>query len=287
MILVTGAAGKTGQALLRALARRGARARALVHKSEDESTVRSAGAVEAARGDLLEQESLERAAAGVDAIYHICPNLHPQELEIGERVIAAARAGGVARCVYHSVLRPQIEAMPHHWRKMRVEQRLWDSGFDVTVLQPAALMQNLLAHWPRVKEEGTLPVPYSPRAVFTLVDLGDVAEAAATVLTERGHGGATYELCGPLEHSHAEVAEILSSVLGRPVEAVEQPPESWRAAARAGGLDAPRLEALSAMFRYYHRHGFIGNGKTLRMLLGREGTTLRALVEAWSAGSVR
>ena len=280
-VLLTGATGKTGLAVLRALARRGVQVRALVHKPEYDTTVRDAGAAEIARGDLLDAESLERAADGVSAIYHICPNMHPDEVVIGERMVAAADAAGVRRFVYHSVLRPQIEAMSHHWQKMRVEEQLWSSGLELTVLQPAALMQNLSVHWPRIVENGSFPLPYSPERIFTLVDLEDVAEAAAIVLTEPGHVGATYELCGPENHSHLEIAEIFAAVSGRPVTVEQQSLEAWQASARAGGLDGYALESLAAMFRYYDRYGFVGNGRVLNMLLGREARSLRDVAASW------
>ena len=89
------------------------------------------------------------AAAGAQAIYHICPNVSRDEVAYARAVAAAARAHGVRRFVYHSVLHPQIEAMPHHWQKMRVEEMLFAAGFDLTVLQPAAYMQNILGVWRR------------------------------------------------------------------------------------------------------------------------------------------
>jgi NAD(P)H dehydrogenase (quinone) len=280
-ILVTGAAGKTGQAVLRQLASRGVATRALVHRAAHEAVVRSAGATEVANGDLLDRESLRSAARAARAIYHICPNMHPREVEIGDAVIDAARRAGVRRVVYHSVLRPQIEAMPHHWRKLRVEERLWSSGLDVTVLQPAALMQNLQAHLPSMRSRGELPVPYSADAVFTLVDLGDVAQVAADVLEQHRHIGATYELCGGERRSHRDMAAVFAEVLARPVEAVVMGLEAWREKARGAGLDGQLLADLGAMFRYYDRHGFAAGAEVLRRLLGREPTTLRACVESW------
>ncbi len=64
------------------------------------------------------------------------------------------------RFVYHSVLHPQIEAMPHHWAKMRVEEMLFAAGFDLTILQPTAYMQNILGAWRGIVEDGVFRVPY-------------------------------------------------------------------------------------------------------------------------------
>jgi NAD(P)H dehydrogenase (quinone) len=133
--------------------------------------------------------TLERLMDGARAVYHICPNMHPQELSIGQAVIAAARRAGVEHLVYHSVLHPHVEAMPHHWQKMRVEEQLFASGLAYTILQPAAYMQNVLAHWERMVAEGVYPVPYAVETRLGMVDLADVARAAATVLCESGTRG--------------------------------------------------------------------------------------------------
>lgn len=83
-ILVTGAAGKTGRAVVRTLARRGMRARALVFRERQATGIQALGATEVVVGDLRSRDDLERAVGGIRALYHICPNVHPQEVEIGE-----------------------------------------------------------------------------------------------------------------------------------------------------------------------------------------------------------
>jgi uncharacterized protein YbjT (DUF2867 family) len=265
MILVTGAAGKTGRAVIRALVERGQAVRALVRREQD------VGAQETVVASMADEAVFVRAARGVDAIYHICPNASPDEIAFGRNAIAAARAAGVARFAYHSVLHPQIEAMPHHWHKMRVEELLFASGLDVTILQPTAYMQNLLANWPAIRQ-GVHRTPYPVTSRISLVDLGDVAEVAARVLTGGGHSAATYELVGTPPLSQGEVADVLSEALDRPVRAESESIEQWRA--RAAGLGHRQADVLTRMFQYYARHGLGGNDRALRGLLGRPPTSL-------------
>ncbi len=267
MILITGAAGKTGRAVIAALAARGARIRALVRRGEQVAALEALGAAEAVIGGFEDAGALARAAAGTRAVYHICPNVSRHELVFAAAVIAAAQAHGVERFVYHSVLHPQIEAMPHHWQKMRVEEMLFAAGFALTVLQPAAYMQNILGAWRGISGEGVFRVPYPVETRLSLVDLDDVAEAAAVVLTTDGHAGATYELVGTPALSQTEVAAAIGAVLGRDVEAEAETVEAWEA--RAASLGDYERTALAAMFRYYARHGLAGNSNTLRWLLGR------------------
>jgi NAD(P)H dehydrogenase (quinone) len=276
MILVTGAAGKTGQAVIKALAAKGAPVRALVRNPEHAAALTALGATEIAVGHFADGIALGFAAAGVRAIYHICPNVSRDELAYARAVAAAAKARGVKRFVYHSVLHPQIEAMPHHWAKMRTEEMLFASGFDLTILQPTAYMQNILGAWHGITADGVLRVPYPVETRLSLVDLDDVAGAAAVVLAQDGHAGATYELVGTGPLSQLEVAASIGAALKRDVRAEAESVTAWQARARAGGMGEQERDTLAAMFRYYAIHGLIGNSNALTWLLGRAPTSLAA-----------
>lgn len=268
MILITGAAGKTGRTVIQALSGRGETLRALVHHPGQIQTVEALGAQEVLVGDLFSRPSLDEAFQGVRAVYHIPPNVSPDEVIIGKNMIAAARSAGVEHCVFHSVLQPQIEAMPHHWKKLRVEEALLQSGLSFTILQPTAYMQNILAQWDIIFQKGSYPVPYPGETRLSMVDLDDVAQAAVTVLTGRGHTGATYELVGEHAISQNEVAAILSQKLNRPIQVVVTPLGDWEEQARASGLGDYQVDTLVRMFRYYADYGFEGNPRVLNWLLG-------------------
>ncbi|HLC04445.1 MAG TPA: NmrA family NAD(P)-binding protein [Anaerolineales bacterium] len=284
MILVTGASGKTGRAVVAALARGGAPTRAMVRHPSQIEALSNLGALEVIPADMRLAPELRGAVENVRAIYHICPNVSPDEVEIGRRVIAAAEQAGVEHLVLHSVLHPQAEQMPHHWSKLRVEEMLFESGLSFTVLQPAAYMQNLLAGWKLIAEEGVLRNPYPVQTRLSLVDLEDVAQAAALVLTTGGHTAATYELAGTPPLTQTEVAAILSEALGRPVRAEAEPIEAWEPRARAAGLSDHQRATLIKMFHYYERHGLMGNPNTLRWLLGRQPTALAQFARRAAGG---
>jgi uncharacterized protein YbjT (DUF2867 family) len=268
-ILVTGAAGKTGRAVLRSLNREGVPVRAFVRRAEQRQTVATLGAGEIVEGDLRSRDRVAEAMKGIAAVYHICPNMHPHELGIGRRIVASALDAGIRRLVYHSVLHPQIEAMPHHWAKMRVEELIFESGLDFTILQPAPYMQNVLGQWRDITKRAVYRVPYGLDTRISMVDLEDVAEAATRVLTEEGHAGATYELSGPDLLDQRQIAEALSRGLGRSVRPETQSPHEWAERARAGGLDERRVDSLLAMFRYYDSFGMTGGWRVLHGVLGR------------------
>jgi uncharacterized protein YbjT (DUF2867 family) len=281
MILVTGAGGKTGKAVIKALVARGEAVHAFAHRNEQRAPLLALGAKVVSVGSLDDVDAITWAAAGARSVYHICPNVSPHEVRFAQAVIDGVTQAGVRRFVFHSVLHPQIEAMPHHWRKMRVEETLFASALDVTILQPTAYMQNILASWRAIVSEGVFRVPYPVGSRISLVDLDDVAEVAASVLTSDVHVGATYELAGTLALPQTEVAAALSTALGKPVRAEPQTLQAW--AARAA-LGHEARETLMAMFRYYAEHGLIGNPTVLTALLGRAPTTLLEFAKRAAAG---
>jgi uncharacterized protein YbjT (DUF2867 family) len=271
-VLVIGAAGKTGRAVTRALVERGVRVRAALRPGST-STPYAAELTSAVTVDLETGLGLNGAMAGADAVYHLAPNVHPDEVAIAERVTEAACAAAVSRFVFHSVLHPQDASMPHHLRKGEAEQLVRARLPGATVLRPAAYHQNLLGS----AVSGRIRVPYSLDTPFTNVDLDDVAEVAARVLTEGGHEGRTYDLAGPERHSVRELAAVASEVLARGVVADRMPLSEWVAGPGAG-LDEERRAALLAMFEAYDREGFADDSDDLERLLGRAPATWRDLL---------
>jgi uncharacterized protein YbjT (DUF2867 family) len=278
MILITGAGGKTGKAVLRALVTKGASVRAFVRNSAYEAALKTIGASGVVVGVMDDPQALARATDGIEAIYHICPNVSPCEMLFATVLTDAATSAGVSRLVYHSVLHPQIEAMPHHWNKLRVEEMLLSSRLDITILQPTAYMQNSLAEWDRMLRDGIYRVPYPIDTRLGLVDLEDVAEAAAIVLTNASHSGATYELVGTPPLSQIEIADVFGRALKKPVRAEAETVESWDARARSAGMEDYARETLIKMFRAYARDGLKGNSNALGWLLGRPPTSFENFV---------
>ena len=278
MITVTGAAGKTGQAVLRALQQRGETVRAWVRRPEQVEVAHRLGAQDVVVGDLQDPAILAQALDGARKVYLICPNMHPEEEAIGRAVLDQARKSGVQHIVYHSVLHPQTQTMPHHWHKLLVEEAIFESKLPFTVLQPAAYMQNLRGSWETILTQGLYRVPYAVETRLGMVDLLDVAEVAAKVLTEPGHEGAIYELAGPEVLTQEEVAGILGRALGRPVRVETISPAEWEHRARTAGLSDYARETLQRMFRYYEQFGFWGNPNVLAWLLGRPPTRLSEFV---------
>ena len=277
-VLVIGAAGKTGRAVTRALTAAGVAVRAAVRSPDSAPTAYAAGAQSISVVDLETGAGLAEATADVDAIYHLAPNLHPEEAGIAERVASAAARVRVGRFGFHSVLHPDDAMMPHHLRKAEAERVVRSLLPGATVLRPAAYHQNLVS----AARSGRLAVPYSLDSPFTNVDLDDVAEAASTVLVHPGHEGLTLELAGPEILTVRDQAAIATEVLGREVTAEQLPAEAWVAGPGARLPDQARADLL-AMFTAYDHHGLVGDMATLQRLLGRPPRTWADALRAASS----
>jgi uncharacterized protein YbjT (DUF2867 family) len=268
VIVVTAAGGSTGSAVVRALWSRGERVRALVGSSQPrpELTALSADVVPT---DLTDPAAVEPLLAGAGALYLIWPNFDAGETPGAVALLEAARRAGVPRVVYHSVLRPQARSMPHHAAKDRVEEALDASSLSWRVLQPCAYADNLHGQFADVAATGIFRSPWGLTGAQSLVDLRDVADAAAVLLTEDGLDGGTFEAVGPEPLTAPRIADLLGEWLGREVRAVDALP------------DGPVPEEYAArcsrlMFDHYRAHGFTGSPRVLEALLGRPPRTLAA-----------
>ncbi len=297
-VLVSGAHGRTGRAVVHALARPAegvgapATVRAFVRNPSQREAVESFGAAETALGDMTDRASIARALEGCDALVHIGPPMHPLEREMTGNFIAAARDAGLRHFVYYSVLQPLRREIRHHRLKLEAEEDLVESGLTYTIVQPSRYMQHLDPIWKSVLAEGVHAMPFSTEVRFNVVDLLDLAEAVARVVLESAAGAsrpgrhhfATYELAGPEALSQDDMARIISEVTGRSVVARALPIAEMQAKARAAGASDDRVEQMTAMNQHYDGHGMRGNPRVLAMLLGREPADFRGHVRRlWEA----
>src|ERR1700687_4114173 len=100
MILVTGAGGKTGKAVLKALVARGAAVRAFVRNSAHHAALKAIGVHDVEVGEMDDSRAWSQAIRGTRAVYPICPNVSPHELSFAKGLIAAALTHGIRRFVY-------------------------------------------------------------------------------------------------------------------------------------------------------------------------------------------
>ena len=242
-ILVTGATGNVGSAVLGNLGTTEVNLRTLAHDEAKAQSLKDRG-VEAVVGDFLEPETLIPALQGVSTVLLITP-IHPEQVTQASNVIKAAKeSGNDPRIVRLSVHQASHEAPSRNSRQhAQIEDEVRSSGLPYTLLRPTTFMQNTLATARMVASEGKIYQPFKD-GKLGMIDARDIGEVAAKVLTEEGHEGKVYTLTGPAAISLYEVAEALSEVLGKEVRYVNIPLEDAKRAMLNMGLSEWRADVL-------------------------------------------
>lgn len=281
-VLMVGPTGRHAHWVLRELNQRGVSVRALVRNQQRADVARNNGAAEVAIGDLTEPATLSRAAAGMDGVFHIGPAHAAGEAQMGVAMVDAAATAGVRKFVFSGVIHPSISAMTNHGAaKLPVEEALYSSELDFTVLQPARFMQNFERSWNDIVEHDRLAQPYSLSAKMCSVDYRDVAEVAAMAMTGDELSYGTFELSAPGMQDTYQTAEIVSEVLGRTVTAVQIPLDQFASQLPEGHF----RDGMRRMMAHYDKHGLPGgNPLVLRSILGREPRSLKDYFRELASG---
>jgi uncharacterized protein YbjT (DUF2867 family) len=271
---MVGCTGKYAGYVLPELKRRGLKVRALVRSRESERAARERGADETAIGDLQDPRGLISAAVGADAVFHIGPAFAPRESDMGVTLVEAARAAGVSKFVFSSVIHPSISKLTNHASKRPVEEAIYESGMTFTVLQPSIFMQTMESLWNEVIRSGRFALPYSRRVKTCFVDYRDVAEVVARAFTSDKLDNGTFELCSPGMFNRVEITALMSEALDLRIEAGELPFDQWADAEQIP--EGPVRSGLKRMYADYNQYGFHGgNSLVLKAVLGREPRSLK------------
>ena len=217
-ILITGATGNTGMAVVERLAHMDIPFRAMVHTPAKMNLVKK-GQAEIVAGDFNNAASLDRALAGIERVYLLSPP-SPDQFTLQTGFVDRAKKKGVKHIVKLSALGTAHDSPVGLLRDhARIEEHIKGSGIAYTFLRPHFFMENLLMNAGTVLKDNAL---YSPlgEARISPISVQDIGAVAATVLTKDGHAGKVYTLTGRKAVSYAEIAWTLGDVLHRSVRYV-------------------------------------------------------------------
>ncbi len=233
MILVTGAAGTTGSEVIRQLALKGVRVRAMV-RDPDKAKRFSGTGIETVVADLSRPTTLDPALRGVDKVY-LVSSPDPRVSQLHGNVIDAAKRAGVKQIVRLSALGAATNS-PAQLLKWHgeVDERLARSGLSYSILRAHFFMQNLLGLRESIQNEGVIALPVREGKIAP-IDARDVATAVAAVLTSEGHSGRVYDLTGPEALGFSEIAAAVGAAIGKDVRYEDAPPEAVRERLQAAG----------------------------------------------------
>ena len=245
-VLVTGATGRVGRAVIDRLLDAGVPVRALVHRTEATATLPPN--IQVVTGDLTVPESLEAALTGAGAIFLVWTAPPATAPAVVERIASFA-----PRVVFlsapHRTPHPFFQQPnPMAVLYAEIERLIAATGLEWTIIRPGMFASNALLWWaPAIRSEGVVRWPYGA-AETAPVDDRDVAAVAALTLYRDGHAGGDYVLTGPESLSQAEQVRIIAEVLGRPISFEELSPDQFRNETE-GSWPRPVVDMLLAAWR--------------------------------------
>ncbi len=241
-ILVTGATGKQGGAVVSALLAAGHLVRAMTRDpSSSAAQALAAQGVEVVTGDFLDQGSLDAALTGVEGVFSMQMGSHPgdpdTEIVTGRALIDAAWRAGVDTVVHTSVARAGDQENFVDWDKGRWEPLYWNNKAAVidmvkakgfrhwVILKPAMIMDNLVppmvdSMWPSLRERGRFETAVEAETGIDWIAAKDIGAFAAAAFADptRFHG---HEISLAAElASYPEVAAKFTRATGKPVSAI-------------------------------------------------------------------
>jgi uncharacterized protein YbjT (DUF2867 family) len=271
MILITGASGTVGKAVLQEALKKNLKLRGM-YRSAGEAAKAPAGC-EAVIADFADRESLRKALSGVEAVYVVCSPI-PQLVELESNLLDACKESGVKHVVLNSALGAgdYSKSFPSWHRK--VEDKLKTLGMTYTILRPNGFLQNIVAfNAPSIRAQGAFYASMGDAKVSYL-DVADIAAVAAKTLSGGEHAGKIYELNGPEAISNEELARRVSKVAGRTVKFVNITDAAQREAMLGMGMPDWQVTALLDLNDYYKQGGGAKADGLLKQLIGREPITL-------------
>jgi len=278
IILITGATGKQGGAVARALVGKGFKIRALTRKPESEAALSLAKTgAEIVKGDLDDDASLKKALQGVWGVFSVQNTWEAgveKEEEQGKRLAKFAREAGVEHFVYSSVgSAHRGTGIPHFENKWRVEETVRELHFPShVILRPVFFMENLTSPWFSNGEK--LSAALDPATKLQMIAVKDIGEyGARAFLDAKKLSGREIDLAGDAV-TLPKAAEVLGKGLGRKVEFVRIPIEE----VRKNSAD------FAIMLEWFDRVGYSADIDGLQREFGIKPTKLDEWVAKQSRG---
>jgi uncharacterized protein YbjT (DUF2867 family) len=223
-ILVTGATGRQGGALLKHLQKGGWRLRALTRNPGSRAATELAkGGVEMAQGDMDNMESLKNAMKGLYGVYSVQDFWTvgaAREVQQGKNMAEAARAARVEHFVYSSVGGAERNSGISHWEtKWEVENHIRKLGLPATMLRPAAFMENYYIAAVEIGIlKGKLTDPIRADKSYQTIAVDDIGAFGALAFERpKDFIGLELEIAGS-ELTNVQAAEVFSRVLEKKIK---------------------------------------------------------------------
>ena len=229
LILITGATGKTGSAVVRQLLDRGYPVRATVRKRDERAEELESLGAEVVVADFHDLRSMRDAMEGAGRVYFVYPPQGDRLIEATTIAATAARDAGVRGFVNMSQISAREDSdsplARHHWLSERILDWADVGAIHIRPTFFAEMLHILGAQ--TIATQGKLYLPYGDER-HAPVAASDIARVVVGLLTDpEPHVGERYVLTGPKNLTVAEMASVLGEELGTTVEYVDLPVDVW------------------------------------------------------------
>ena len=287
-ILVTGATGRTGSAVVTQLLAKGWPTRAVVRVRDARSAALESRGAEVVVADIFDPGQLTDAMRGVQRAYY-CPPYHPFVIQSASAFAVAARETGLEQIVGLS----QWLAGPNHPALMSRQQWLIDRMFAAvpniahTAVTPGFFADSpFLEMMPFAAQLGVFPLPVAGDSRNAPPSVDDIARVAvASLLDPARHAGKSYRPTGPELLSVTEMAAVIGHVVGHKVRHVRTPLSMFYKAAKAQGVEPILLSGLRHYFEDHDRGAFAvgAPNDTIRELTGKDAEDFETIARRHAA----
>ena len=276
IILVTGATGTVGKAVVQSLLKKtGIRIKVAARNKEKLNKMPWLNQVQSVYLNYDQPETLENALLNADKLFLMTPPGSAREVTVAEKVLSHVNRS----CLKHIVRLSAIEAaednlFSHH---ALADKLLLSSPLNYTALRPNAFMQNLFNYLTKIKIDNAIDEP-AGEAKTSFIDVRDIAEVAATILTEQGHENKIYNLTGGESLGYNEVASLLSDVLGREIHYQPITIQQYIQRKVAAGLSNKAAHTAGQYFDMLQAGKFASVSPVVRQILNRNATPLKQFI---------
>lgn len=277
--LVTGASGQLGRLVVEALLQGGA-ARVIATSRTPEALVDyERHGVDVRAADFSRPQNLPSAFSGATHLLVISTHGVGSRSEAHLAAIQAAKAVGVRHIFYTSHASPDTSTSPVAPEHAITEMGILQSGLTYTILRNYLYCECLLPVLPRALEEGRMwgAVRDAKVAWLTRKDCADAA--AGAMLNASEHENKIYDVTGPRAYSYAEVAALLSKIVGRSIVYEDLAPEAYKALLVRQGLSNAAAEIYLALDLSLHSGEMERVTDAVRKLSGHAPDTLENFLE--------
>ncbi|HLP66544.1 MAG TPA: SDR family oxidoreductase [Rhizobium sp.] len=283
-ILVSGASGHLGRLVIQSLLESGKVAPAdIVAGSRDTAKLADLAAkgVETRRVDF-DDANLAAAFAGIDRLLIISTDTLDRpghRLSQHRAAVAAAKAAGVGRISYTSMINPETSLVSFAPDHAGTEQAIRDSGLAYTIFRNAWYMENLFMSLPQALASGSWYTS-AGKGRNAHAARADIARAIAGALVSEASGNAVYNLTGPTALSTDEIATLAREAAGKPLAVVNLTDEQLAGGMKAADVPEPFIPTFVSFDTNIREGGFDVATKDIEMLSGRAPQDLKSFLTA-------